>query len=366
MPRRAVGLLLLICALALPASASAMPDDPPPQPISPADGATLPVDPDAIAVSFSCPVYRVADDGFIPIFGGASEYGVRLSTSPALGPDGRLADGTSNTALRDPVTAGVCNSGLGAGGPPPRTQETPGTYYWQVYRICTGCPGSYETGPVRSFKLVSPVTPALTVPATAYEGYAFLVSVAVKGAPAGSEVAIERKTGAGWSKVATASASAGTAEAVVTLQRGRRTLRAVAAIGSQRLESAGRTVDVKRARNWSTSSRSSGRYQSDTGLKGVTFRIAAKGRELRDFDAKVPMLCPGVVAGQFTTQIGTALLRRVKIAPDGRFVAAATPGGDTAIRLRGRLVGRKVTGARIELSLGACSASHAFSARRKA
>lgn len=365
MPRRLVVLLVLACALALPASAAALPGDEPFGQISPAEGATLPVDPDGIAVSFSCPVYRVSDDGFIPVFGGASEYGVRMSPSPAIGPDGRLAAGTSNTGLRDAVTPGVCNAGLGAGGPPPRIQETPGTYYWQVYRICTGCPGSYEVSPLRTFKLASPVKPAISVPATAYDGYPFIVAAAVTGAPAGTAVAIERKSGAGWTKVASASASAGTAEAVVTLQRGQRTLRAVATIGSQRLESAGKTVNVKRARNWSTSSRSSGRYAGfGSGLRAVSFRIAAKGRELRDFDAKVPMLCPGITAGQFTTQIGTALLRKVKIAPDGRFVGAATPGGDTAIRVRGRLVGRKVLQGRVELSLGACSGSQGFTARR--
>src|SRR4051812_45763186 len=106
MPSRVAGLLLLLCAVTMPASAFAMPGDPPFGPISPADGATLPVDPDAIAVRFSCPAYRVSDDGFVAVFGGAPEYGMRMSTSPALGPDGRLAEGTSNTALRDTVTAG--------------------------------------------------------------------------------------------------------------------------------------------------------------------------------------------------------------------------------------------------------------------
>ncbi len=191
------------------------------------------------------------------------------------------------------------------------------------------------------------------------------MSVALAGAPAGTSVAIERKAGATWSKVAAASAAAGKAEAVVTLARGPQQLRAVVTIGSQRIESAARAVNVKRARNWSTSSRANGRYEgSGSGLKSVAFRIAAKGRELRDLDAKVPMLCPGITAGQFTTQIGTAKLRKVKIAPDGRFVGAATPGSATAIRIRGRLVGRTVTGGRIELSVGNCTGSQAFTARR--
>ena len=43
-------------------------------------------------------------------------------------------------------------------------QETPGTYCWQIWRLCTGCAGSYETGPVRRLVLQSPVEPALRAP----------------------------------------------------------------------------------------------------------------------------------------------------------------------------------------------------------
>jgi len=76
------------------------------------------------------------------------------------------------------------------------------------------------------------------------------------------------------------------------------------------------------------------------------------------------MLCPGITAGQFTTQIGTAKIATVRIAPDGRFVGAAAPFANTAIRVRGRLAGRKVRDGRIELSVGNCSASQSFSASR--
>ena len=87
--------------LCLPGSAAALPGDAPFAPLSPADGATLPVDPDGIPVSYTCPVYRIADPGF-PLFGGPKDYGVTLSTSPALGADGRLADGTLEHRLRRP------------------------------------------------------------------------------------------------------------------------------------------------------------------------------------------------------------------------------------------------------------------------
>jgi hypothetical protein len=75
------------------------------------------------------------------------------------------------------------------------------------------------------------------------------------------------------------------------------------------------------------------------------------------------MLCPSVSPGQFTTQIGTAAIARARIAPDGRFVAASTPRSGTAIRVRGRLRKGKVSG-RVELSVGDCSGSSAYSAAR--
>ncbi len=367
---RLVALIVVACALAAPATASALPGDPPPAPLAPADGATLPVNADGIPVSFSCPLYRSFDDGFIPVFGGVKDYGVSLSDSPALGADGRLADALRDTASADPSTAGTCSAALGAGGPPApraalRVQETPGKYYWQVYRICVGCPGSYEVGPVRSFTLRSPVAPSLGVPQTAYDGYPFFVSIALAGAPDGTQAIVERKNGTGWLKVATVNAAGGKAEAVVTLARGDRQLRATVTIGSQSTSSPPKHVNVKRARNWSTSSRANGGYKgTGAGLKSITFRIASKGRELRDLNAKVPMLCPGVQAGQFTTQIGTAIFKKVKIAPDGRFVGAGTPAKNTSIRIRGRVVGRKVQDGRVELSVGNCTGSQSFTAKR--
>ena len=75
------------------------------------------------------------------------------------------------------------------------------------------------------------------------------------------------------------------------------------------------------------------------------------------------MLCPSLPAGQFTTQIGTATIARIRVAPDGGFLGTATPEAQTTIRVRGRLVGAKLTGGRVELSVGTCSGSTPFRAR---
>jgi hypothetical protein len=148
------------------------------------------------------------------------------------------------------------------------------------------------------------------------------------------------------------------------LPRGDHRLRVKLTIGSQKILSATRRVKVRRARRWSTRKADAGLYKGRAGARSVRLTVADRGRTLRGFRAFVPMLCPGVGAGQFTTQVGTAIVRRARIAPDGRFVAVSTSGDDTAIKLRGRLQRRKVSGGRVQLSVGNCSGSTSFRAGR--
>ena len=361
---RRSALLCLLVLLCLPGSSAALPGDASFAPLSPADGATLPVDPDGIPVSYTCPVYRIADPGF-PLFGGPKDYGVTLSSSSALGADGRLADGTLNTGSADPAAGpDGCSSAFGAGGSPPRIQETPGVYYWQVWRLCTGCTGSYEVGPVRKLTLRSEVEPTLRAPAGAYAGYPFFVTARLAGTPDGTRAVIERRAGSRWRAAGTGTALGGAAEAVVKLPRGDQRIRVRLTIGAQRLVSAPRPVAVRRARRWRTRATDAGRYAGRAGSRSVRLTVTRRGRELRGFRAFVPMLCPGISPGQFTTQIGTAIIGRARIAPDGRFIAVSTPEPATAIKLRGRLQRRKVSGGRVQLSVGTCTGSASFRARR--
>ena len=250
---------------------------------------------------------------------------------------------------------------LGAGGPPPRIQETPGSYYWQVWRICVECPTGYATAPVRALTLQSPVKPALSLPRKAYAGYGFFATVAVEGAPDGITVAVERN----GTRVGTGTALGGKAEVVVSLPKGRQTLRASATIGSQTVDERAERPSRSPSRGRGPPPEADGSYTGKAGSRSVKFKVAKKGKELRDFSAFVAMTCPGVTAGQFTTQIGTATFKRVKIAPDGSFVAAANRQGST-MRLRGRLQGRKVTGGRVELSVGPCVGNTAYTAAHHA
>ncbi len=355
------GALALLAVVAGPAAA--LPGDAPFGPTSPAPDASVPVDPDGIPVTFSCPVYRSTDlgTGFV-VFGGASDYGVGMSSSPAVGADGRLADMVALATGSGDQNVG-CSALLGAGGSPPRPQETPGVYWWQVWRICTGCPGGYETGPVQKLALRSAAYP--TVGAwRPFAGYPALVKITVAGVPDGSDVRVERAAGARWVGVGEGTALGGGAEAVVTLPRGRQRVRAAVTIGGAVVAGPERVVVVRPATAPRTTRASQdGAYRGTIRNRSVTLRIAAGGREVRDVRAFVPMLCPGVTAGTFTTQIGTLRIPKARIAPDGSFVRAAVVGGDTSFRVRGRLAGARVTG-RVEMSLGPCVGNAAYTVRR--
>ncbi len=349
---RTIALLAVLASLLAAAAAQALPGDPPSDPLTPADGASVPVSEDPIPVTFTCPVYRTYDDGTgFKLFGGPSDHSVLLSASPALGPDGRLADPLSITPGSRGAVEGECVSALGAGGSPPRVQETPGTYYWQVSRICTGCDAGYENSAVRRVVFRSNASLKVGNPGKVFKGYPVLVPLTLGGLPDGTAADVLR----GAKRAGTATALGGKGEAVVTLPKGRQTLR----VRAQGVVSPARTVRVAAARRWSTKARDTGAYKSGS----VAFRVASRGRELRAFNAKVPMTCPGVQPGTFTTQIGTATFKRVKIAPDGRFVAARTQNGST-MRVRGKLRNRRVKG-RTELSLGPCVGNAGYSAKRR-
>ena len=72
-----------------------------------------------------------------------------FASAPALGSDGRLLESNlidragSDVTQDNDIPVGECRGRL--------THATgPGVVYWQAWRICIGCPGSYETAEVRS------------------------------------------------------------------------------------------------------------------------------------------------------------------------------------------------------------------------
>ena len=236
--------MALVAGLTLAAPAWALPGDPPIESLSPQDGASLPVDPGGIEVTFTCPAYRKAPP--TPPFespeqGLVSDYGAAMSTSPAVGSDGRLVehDGIGSVIERD-GSPGTCDARLGSGGFP-RPQSTPGTYYWQAWRHCSGCDSGWEIGPVRRFVLRAAGSVKLTVQAKAFVGYPFVADIEVDGQTDSQRPTLQRQVGGTWRDIGSWSPAGGP---IVSLPRGRHSLRAQARVGSDTLTSAVHTVNV--------------------------------------------------------------------------------------------------------------------------
>jgi hypothetical protein len=211
--------LVLLAASSSPAAA--LPGDPPVTPLGPADRASLPTDPAGITVSYTCPIFRTQDFGEgIVRYGDERDYAVLMAASPQLDAEGRLASPvarvTGASTAADPNT---CTVALGSQERSPFPQSTPGTWYWQVSRLCAMCSPPFETGPVRSFTLVSNKAPALALPARLFGGYRFIATVRLgDGAPAGTEAVLERRAGKRWKRAGSGSVAGATAELTAVLR----------------------------------------------------------------------------------------------------------------------------------------------------
>jgi hypothetical protein len=332
-------------------------------PLEPADGATLPVA-EVIPTRFTCPVYRQFDygDGFVR-YGGAADHSLWISRSPDVDAYGRLAgqvgDDGKLEAERDRCVAGL-QPGLVAS-----AQDLPGTYYWQVARLCVACPGGYEVGPVRRLVLRTTAKLSLRAPARVYGGFNFILPLRLAGVPDRTRVRVEYRSGDRWRPAGSAIALGERGDASVVLPVGRTRLRAIVRLGAETVTSRPVALTVRRARRWTTSPRDDGRYvMRPGGQRTKRLRVTGGGRQLRGFEAEVPLLCPSALPGlPFTNETGYAAVGPIRIAPDGSFLGVTTA-KNTSIRVRGKLQNRRIYAGEVELSVEHCSGSLKFTARR--
>ena len=353
-------LVAIALVLVFPAAAAALPGDPPIVLLGPADGAQVTADPDGIPVRFTCPDYRQFV-GTITVYGDYTDYTATFATKPDLGSDGRLLD--ANVVDRDiPMQSDNgsddCASELENDGP----EVTPGTYYWQVDRLCTGCPTGHETSPVQGFTVRAALKLALTVPKRAFGGYPILASVRAGGVPDGGNVTVQRRAGRRWKRAATATILRERADVVFTLPKGRARVRLKAVVGTQTGTSPARKVTVARAQGWTTT-HDVGRYTGKAEGADAELKVAAGGRQIRDFDTEVSMFCVGPTIPDNHIMIGVAPVKKARIAPDGRFYARKKHGSSTVIELRGRVHRGRVKG-QVRLTVGTCDGVADFSVRR--
>jgi len=369
-------LLALLLVLALPTAALAAPEDPPVESVLPADGAVLPTNADGIEVRYTCfEPYRIAGESPFATYGGRDDYGVYFSASPTLGNDGRLSQADlvsisgSDDVQDNDIPAGQCRGFMAD--PSNRPQTTPGTYYWQAWRLCLACPGEYETSPVRSFRLTaagSGAKLAVKPPVRAYRGFPFVVSVTTTGLDSGAPVTLQVRRGGAWKRAASLTATGRTDEVAVSLPRSLRAdrypLRAQAKVGDETLTSPQRAVRLRKARGWKTSRRTDGRWAGKAASLPVGFRVSGKGRRISAGRFQVTLLCPtpGMV-NPFTIQIADAPLPRARIAPDGSFVFAGVV-SKHATFVHGRIRGRSASG-KANLSLGVCTGGAGWRAKRR-
>jgi hypothetical protein len=362
--RWCVGTVLpVVLAGLVAAPVQAMPGDPPIEVLEPADGATLPVA-DIIPARFTCPVYRQSDagGGFVQ-YGGPDDYTVWISRTPDVDANGKLigqvGDDGKLEAEPDRCVAGLQPGYVAS------PQDLPGIYYWQVARLCVACTGGYEVGPVRRLVLRTTAQLSVRAPARVYGGFKFILPLRLSGVPDRTRVGVEYSAGDRWRPAGFALALGERGDASVVLPAGRTRLRAIVQLGAETVTSRPVALTVRRARRWTTSARDDGRYViRPGGQRTKKLRVARGGRELRGFEAEVPLLCPSLLPGQpFTNQTGYAAVGPIRIAPDGSFLGVATA-KNTSIRVRGRLQGRRIYAGEVELSVENCSGSLKFTGRR--
>ena len=360
-------LVVLALLLAFPATAAALPGDPPVVLIAPATGTAVAADPDGIGVRLTCPDYRKFQSSVFTDFGDYTDYEVVFATRPDLAADGRLVGAnvvdrnvpTRSTAGPDQCMSAMANTTVGKPGP----ELTPRTYYWQADRECTGCPSGFETSPVRSFAVRVALDLRIDVPKRAFGGYPIIATVHAAGVPDGGAVTVQRRAGRRWKRVAAAEIRDERGSVVFTLPTGRRRVRLKATVGTQTGTSPARTVKVARARGWSTAG-DVGHYRGKADGARLDLDVTGGGRRIRDFKTEVSMFCVGPTPDQNRILIGIAPVKRAKVAPDGRFYARSKHGRSTVIELRGRVRRGRVKG-QVRLTVGTCDGTADFSARLK-
>ncbi len=364
-------LAAVIAAVMWPAAAPALPADPQIAVLAPTEGASVPASPNGIELRYTCPAYTSIES--LPGYYLRDDYSAAVATAPGVGSDNRLlqANILANTPaphFADPaLPAGECRGWL----PADKGATTPGTYYWQAWRLCTSCTGGYEVGPVVRFTVTatgSSLGLALSAPARGYGGYRIMGKVTGSGLQTGTAVSIEVRNGSNWRTAGGGTLAANVADAPIALKVGDTRMRAVATLGSERVMSPEVPVTVVAAKRWPSGASWVGAWKGSSKTTGstprtVSFRVTNGGRTLKSAKVQVVMLCPtpGLIS-PFTIQLGTGIVPSTKIAPDGRFVGSAVSNGH-AIVMSGRIVGRKATGT-LRMSLGGCTGTSSFVAKR--
>lgn len=389
-------LVLLIAALLVflgfAGSAYALPGDPAISPLGYAEGALIPASEEGIKVSYTCPTYRTAIEVEeeeveneeeeieivekpVPVFETSEGYGVRFSTSPGLGKEGRLIStgfGESGMAEAEAVKGTPnCTSELELPSAPNPAALYQGRVYWQAFRECEGCKTGFETGPVRFFIVVPTDEEAeITYEHHVYGGYLTKIGFAGNAGLKGARVALQRWTGSGWETIAVEPGNDfGENTFYVRLGAGHKLLRPLvlgtpgAELG---LEAKGKTV--RKAKGGFPTGVRTGEWLNAAKKEReefpVSFHVTAHGTMLRGLKLPLEAICKGPVAALNQTIESQASVKEARIAPDGTVVAHFLTTGATpaVVSLNGSFFDGRFSGLITSSFLGNCLGFREFEA----
>ncbi len=360
--------IALVLALALASTAGALPGDPPIVPLAPAEGATVPANAAGIPVSFACPAYTREIYGETRDPGTYEDYDVRFSNAPALGPDGRLAArpfGSDAGARLSPADPAACMATLDTYNSASSPEIVGGRVFWQAYRRCAGCPGGYETAPVRSFIIRPDVQGTLKLPAAVYAGYLAVYRFESPALLAGADALLQRRGRTSWLTVVKKRFSQKT-DFVAKLPAGRQRLRVRIETPGGAFDLAERTLTVRRGGRRVTSGRDDGSYGARKPPSNSTlrFKVSKDGTVLRDFRASLAAFCVGPTLEQNRVIVAFAALRSARIAPDGSVTGLLETSSGARVLLTGRLRNRSFKG-HVVTQFSTCTGSRDLDAVRR-
>lgn len=366
----AVSLFAFLATAAIPAVALSLPNDPPIEPLAPADGTSLlAAETASVHVTFKCPSYHLQGDQL----GGDTNYRVRFSSSPSLGGDGLISSTLGNALSTLEPDKASCGADFEA---PIRVRPLAlfqGTVYWQVTREvkrtnCSPCgpktkkeedeeeekifqegeeeeaaeekgvvfepKGEWEGGPVRSFSLQPKVEGAeLTTQRRVFGGYLTAIEFTSASELTGASLELQRFTKGAWQSISQQEVSpTGSTFFFAKLPSGRQALRAIAKSATVSLPLEPRKLTVhKLGKHRLTTSDEDGRYREKPAKKTkkgqnkrlpLSFAVVDGGTRLVHLRAAVEGICaPTSRSGEEVPLTLKIALRSARIAPDGTVIA---------------------------------------------
>ena len=387
-------------------NAAALPGDTPIVPVGPANGAKVPAVEEGPKVTYTCPSYRSGEEieeievpvppkeeggeeeeeegeeeevevieKLVPVFGNSESYGVRFSTSSALGKEGRLSttgfgeagEGEAEVVKGTPW----CSTELELPTSPNPAALYQGVVYWQAFRECEGCTTGFETGPVQAFVVVPTDEEAeISFEDQVFGGYLTKVSFAGEAGLKGAKVALQQWVGTEWKTIGEEPGTEfGENSFFIKLGVGHKLLRPVLIGVGVTLPLEQKAKTVRKVKKGTPTGVKTGEWvyslKPEREEFPLSFRVTNNGTMLRGLTASVEAICNNPAdKTQKTTIESTSSVKAAPIAPNGTVVAHFTTTGATpsTVTLTGNFFNGRFSGLLTSNFLTNCNGFREFEA----